>query len=153
MATLLVDGFEDFEGRADAFAFLVEYEGAVFHAASGEEADIPVAGEFLGRMAGRGVVLGWDGGEGGRTDCVKMVGYQGFIGDEEEEGELFEYRDLGHPNSRDGLVIELVLVVRLVVRIMRYVDLLLSNHEGCCTGSCIRHNPSPRQALGYPSVG
>ena len=37
-----------------------------------------------------------------------MVGYQGFIGDEEEEGELFEYRDLGHPSSRDGLAIELV---------------------------------------------
>ena len=108
MAAFLVDRLEDFEGRADAFAFFVEHEGPVFHATSGEEADIAVAGEFLRRMAGRGIVLGWDGWEGGRTDSVKMVGYQGFIGDEEEEGELFQYRDLRHPSSRNSLAIELV---------------------------------------------
>ena len=108
MAAFLVDGLEHFEGRADAFTFFIEHEGAVFHAAGCEEADIAVAGEFLGRVACGGVVLGWDRGEGGWTDSVEMVRNQGFVGDEEEEGELFKYCDLGHPSSRDGLAIELV---------------------------------------------
>lgn len=63
MGALLVDGFEDLEGRADAFAFLVEDEGAIFHAGGGEEADVAVAGQFLGCVSGGGGVLRGDGGE------------------------------------------------------------------------------------------
>ncbi len=49
---LLVDGLEDFEDGGDAFAFFVEDEGTVFHAAGGEEADVPGAGEFLWGVLG-----------------------------------------------------------------------------------------------------
>lgn len=103
LAALLVHRFQHFEGRADTFAFLVEDERAVFHAGCGEEADVAVAGEFLGRVARRGVVLLRDGGEGGWADSVEMVGYEGFVRDEEEEGEFFEDGDLGHAGRRNSL--------------------------------------------------
>ena len=73
----MVDGLEDFEDGGDAFAFFVEDEGTVFHAASGEEADIPGAGELLwgvlGGCGGSGGVLGAGAGDG--ADGVEMVGY------------------------------------------------------------------------------
>lgn len=103
LAALLVHRFQHFEGRADAFAFLVEDECALFHAACGEEADVAVAGEFLRRVARGGVVLLRHGGEGGWTDAVEVVGYEGFVGDEEEEGEFFEDGNLGHAGRGDGL--------------------------------------------------
>ena len=48
----LVDGLQDFEDGGDAFALFVEDEGAVLHAASSEEADIPGAGELLRGVLG-----------------------------------------------------------------------------------------------------
>ena len=48
----MVDGLQDFEDGGDAFALLVEDEGAVFHTAGGEEADIPGTGELLRRVLG-----------------------------------------------------------------------------------------------------
>ena len=73
----LVDGLEDFENGGDAFTFFIEDEGTVFHAASGEEADIPGAGQFLrgvlGGRGGSGGVLG--SGAGDRADGVEVIGY------------------------------------------------------------------------------
>lgn len=82
---LLIDGFEHFKGGGDTLAFFVEYKGTVFHAARGEEADVAVSREFLGGAAGRDVRgrrRGRVTGDG--ADRVKMIGYKGFVGDEEE---------------------------------------------------------------------
>ena len=103
VGALLVDGFEDLEGRADAFAFLVVDEGAIFHAGCREEADVAVAGKFLGRVSGGGGVLWWDGGKGRWADGVEVVGYERFIGDEKEEGELLKNRYLCDAISQDSL--------------------------------------------------
>lgn len=100
---LVVDGLEDFEGRGDAFALFVEDERAVFHAAGGEEADVPGAGEFLWGVAGEGGGGGGDGGEGSGADGVEVVGDEGFVGDDEDEGEFFEDSDLGDATCGDGL--------------------------------------------------
>lgn len=99
----VVDRLQDFEGRGDAFALFVEDERAVFHAAGGEEADVPGAGEFLWGVAGEGGGGGGDGGEGGRANGVKVVGDEGFVGDDEDEGEFFEDGNLGNAACGDGL--------------------------------------------------
>lgn len=82
---LLIDGFQHFKSRGDSLAFFVEYQGAVFHAARREEANVAVTRELLGGAAGRDV-RGRRRGRitGGGADRVKMVGYKGFIGDEKE---------------------------------------------------------------------
>lgn len=82
---LLIDGFKHFESGGDPFAFFVEHQSTVFHAARSEEADVTVTREFLGGAAGRDV----GGRRRGRVtrdgaDGVKMVGYERFVGDEEE---------------------------------------------------------------------
>ena len=59
----LIHRFENLESRREAFALLVEDEGAVFHAASGEEADVARAGELLRGTAGGGF------GVWGRARC------------------------------------------------------------------------------------
>jgi hypothetical protein len=58
------------EGGGDAVALFVEDEGAVFHAAGGEKADVTGAGEFLGRFAGV-VVCGRNAADW--TDDVEVV--------------------------------------------------------------------------------
>lgn len=35
-----------------------------------------------------------------------MVGYEGFVGDEEEQGEFFEDSDLANTGRGDGLVVD-----------------------------------------------
>lgn len=100
----VVDGLEHFEGRGDAFAFLVEDEGAVFHAPGGEEADVPRAGELLRGVAREGGGGGGHGGEGGGADGVEVVRDEGFVGDDEDEGEFFEDGDLGDAVCGDGLL-------------------------------------------------
>lgn len=104
-AALAVDGLEDFEDGGDPFAFLVEDQLPVFHPALGEEADVSGSGEFLGGALGGGaggVVVGGRGGAGGE-DGVEMVSDEGFVGENEEEGEVFENSDLGDTRGRDGL--------------------------------------------------
>ncbi len=103
VVALVVDGLEDFEGRGDAFALFVEDEGAVFHAPGGEEADVAGAGEFLWGVAGEGGGGGGDGGEGGGADGVEMVGEEGFVGDDKDEGEFFEDGDLRYAACGYGL--------------------------------------------------
>ena len=101
----LEDRFENLEDGCDTFAFLVEDQFAVFHAAVGEEADVAGAGEFLGcSVRGGGVVCRGGVVGGGRVeDGVEVVGDQLFLGQEEEEGEFFQDGDLGDPRRGDGL--------------------------------------------------
>jgi hypothetical protein len=90
------------ECRADAYvALLVEDERAVLHAARVEEADVAGAGQLLGRATGV-VVGGWDAADG--ADDVEVVGYEGFVGDEEEQGEVFKDGDLADLGVADNLV-------------------------------------------------
>lgn len=101
---LLIDGFEHFKSRGDPFTFFVEYQGTIFHAARGEESDVAITREFLGGAAGRDV----RGRRRGRVtrdgaDGIKMVGYKGFVGDEEEQGELLEDGNLGNAIGGNGL--------------------------------------------------
>ena len=74
----MVDRLEDLEDGVVAFALLIEDEGAIFHAADGEEADVFTAGEFLrgffDAVGGGGVV-----GRGGTDDVVEMVGNERFV--------------------------------------------------------------------------
>ena len=104
-AALAVDGLEDFEDGGDAFAFLVEDQLPVFHPALGEEANVSGAGEFLGGALGGGaggIVVGGRRGAGGE-DGVEMVSDEGFVGEDEEEGEVFKNSDLGDTRGGDGL--------------------------------------------------
>ena len=101
----LIHGLEHFERRGQALAFLVEDEGAVFHAAGSEEADVAGAGEFLRGAAGGGVGVcgrGWSSAGDG-ADGVEVIGDEGFVGKDEEEGEFFEDGDLGYAVSGNCL--------------------------------------------------
>ena len=81
----LIDRFEHFESRGDALAFFVEYQGTVFHAACGEEADIAVTRELLRSTSRRDVGDRRRGRvTGGGANRVKMIGDERFVGDEEE---------------------------------------------------------------------
>ena len=82
---LLIDGFQHFEGGGDSLTFFLEHQGTVYHAARSEEADVTVTRELLGGAAGRDVGCRRRGhvtGDG--ADGIKMVGYERFVGDEEE---------------------------------------------------------------------
>lgn len=113
----MVDGLENFEDGGDAFALLVEDEGAVFHAAGGEEGDVARAREFLRRplrlggrgprrvvvVIGGGVVVRCNGGVGGDgANGIKVVCDEAFVRDEDEEGKLLEDGELGDPIDVDG---------------------------------------------------
>lgn len=101
---LLIDGFEHFKSRVDPFTFFVDYQGTIFHATRGKESDVAITREFLGGAAGRDV----RGRRRGRVtrdgaDGIKVVGYKGFVGDEEEQGEFLEDSDLGDAIGGNGL--------------------------------------------------
>ena len=91
----MVDWFEYLENRRGALAFLIEDQSAVFLATVSEKADVARARQFLGCAAGRVRGIVWRRGAGYGTDGVEMVGYKRFIRYQEEEGELFEYGNLG----------------------------------------------------------
>lgn len=86
------------ECAADAVALLVDDEAPVLHPPCCEEADVARAGEFLRGttdvVGGRGDAVGW-------ADDVEVVGYQRFVRDEQEEGEVFENGDLCDAWVRD----------------------------------------------------
>lgn len=48
----VVDGLKHLESRGNAFPFLIEDKGAVFHPAGGEEANVAVSRKFLRGAAG-----------------------------------------------------------------------------------------------------
>ena len=77
----------------DPVALLVEDEGAVFHAAGGEEADVAAAGELLRRPPRR--VVGRRHATH-RAHDVEVVGDERFVADEQEEHALFQHGDLGN---------------------------------------------------------
>ena len=62
----------------------------------GEESNVAGARQFLRGTSGRVGGIVWRRGAGYGADGVEVVGYKRLIGDEEEEGEFFEYSDLGH---------------------------------------------------------
>lgn len=89
----LVDGLEDFEGRGEPFALLVEDQCAVFHRACCEKSNIASAGQLLWRTTS-GVVGGRHATD--RTDSVEVVRDERFVGDEQHQAELLENGDLCH---------------------------------------------------------
>ena len=107
----MVYGFEDLEVGGDAVAFFVEDQGPVFHASCDEEADVALPREFL-RGAARGgvvaeVVVGGRLREGAPCDGddgVEVVGHEGFVREDEEEGEFFEDSDLGDAGTVEDAV-------------------------------------------------
>lgn len=88
------------EGRGYPVTLFIEDEHTILYSSRCEEAHISAAGQFL--WCASGIVGGWRNAVCW-TNYVEMVGYEGFVGDEEEEGEIFEDSNLGYAGIGDDL--------------------------------------------------
>jgi len=88
------------EGRGYPVSLFVEDQHAILYPSCCEEAYIAATGEFLRRTPD---VVGRRRYTVYRTNNIEMVGYERFVGDEEEEGEIFEDGNLGYAGVVDDL--------------------------------------------------
>lgn len=79
-------GLKDFEGRVQPFTLFVENQSPLFHAGCGEEGDIAVSGELLGRTAS-GIGVNPSRVRVRRYD-IQVIRNQGFVGYDKAEREL-----------------------------------------------------------------
>ena len=88
------------EGRRYSVTLFIEDEHAILYSSRCEEAYVPAAGQFLwcaSNVVGRRRnTVYW-------TNDVEVIGYEGFVGDEEEKGEIFENSNLGYAWVCDDL--------------------------------------------------
>jgi hypothetical protein len=88
------------EGRGYPVSLFIEDEHAILYPSRCEEAYVPAAGQFL--RCASDVVRGWRHAVYWTND-VEMVGYESFVGDEEEKREIFEDSNLCYTGISDDL--------------------------------------------------